>query len=227
MAVFPLQRATLANRRLHDIGALRQPSSGEWRREQLVKIAAYIVEFEGLDELRHARIAEIAGCARPLVYKYFPRKSDIYIAISEAFYQRLEERFSCEQQYEVVRGVLDGGSEDAVAMETLIWDVLDEFGCAGLILRSVPEINETFHEYHEELKQRYEYRWLRYFMELDLPEKRAALLLENCVGIARNVARAYMAGDFERDESLHMVLDQMAALIRREVAVAKQIKQTN
>lgn len=214
-----MQRGAQARRRLRDIEQLQRPT-GEWRREQLVQIAAYIIEFEGVDELRHARIAELAGCARPLVYRYFPRKSDIYIAISEAFYQRLEERFSCEEQYRVVLGVLDGGSEDALTMESLVWDVIDEFGCAGLILRGVPEINETFREYHEELKRRHEYRWLRYFEELGLSATRAALLLENCIGIVRNVARAYTDGEFDRDTSLSLVLGQMAALIRCDVASA-------
>ena len=118
---------------------LNQRASREERREQLIKVAAYIVEFEGIDALKHARIAELAGCGRPLVYSYFPQKSDLYFAISESFYRRLEERFTCEEQYQAIKGFLAGDHSLSTRLEGLIWDVIDEDGCAGLILRTVPE----------------------------------------------------------------------------------------
>lgn len=217
-----------ARQRLRELSTAQPRSSSELRREQLVKIAAYVVEFEGLDALKHARIAELAGCARPLVYNYFPKKSDIYLAISEAFYQRLEQRFSCEQQYQAVKGVVDRSidSAEAIAMESVIWEVVDEFGCAGLILRCVPEINEAFREYHQELVQRYENRWLRYFQELGIGGLPAKLLLDNCVAICKNIALAYSDGQLGREQAIAMVIQQMSALIRQQVRASESSKQS-
>lgn len=211
--------------RLRAIESLSQrAASREERREQLIKVAAYIVEFEGIDALKHARIAELAGCGRPLVYSYFPRKSDIYLAISESFYQRLEQQFSCEEQYQAVQGALSGNSELSSSLESLIWDVIDEYGCAGLILRCVPEINEDFRAYHEELKARFEHRWLRYFLELGLNDLAAELLLDNCTAITKNFAMAYVRGELTRSESLSRVLGSMGSLIKHNV---KQLTKDN
>lgn len=204
--------------RLYAIESLSQrAASREERREQLVKAAAYIIEFEGIDALKHVRVAELAGCGRPLVYSYFPRKSDIYLAISESFYQRLEQQFSCEDQYLAVQEALSGDGAMSGSLEAFIWDVIDEYGCAGLILRCVPEINEDFRNYHQQLKERYEYRWLRYFLELGLDETAAALLLDNCTAISKNHAMAYVRGELTRSESLTRVLGSMGSLIKHTV----------
>jgi AcrR family transcriptional regulator len=204
--------------RLNAIESLNQRAgSREERREQLVKVAAYIVEFEGIDALKHVRISELAGCGRPLVYSYFPQKSDIYLAISESFYQRLERQFSCEDQYLAVQGALSGDGSMSSSLEALIWDVIDEYGCAGLILRCVPEINEDFLAYHHQLKARYEYRWRRYFLELGLDETAAGLLLDNCTAITKNFAMAYVRGELTRSDSLARVLGSMGSLIKHTV----------
>ena len=56
-------------------------SAAESRRRQLLAVAAHIVETEGYEALRMPRVAELAGCARALVYRYFPRRQDFLIAL--------------------------------------------------------------------------------------------------------------------------------------------------
>ncbi|WP_372749618.1 TetR/AcrR family transcriptional regulator [Litorivivens sp.] len=206
-----------AQHRLNAIAELAQRASREERREQLIKVAAYIVEFEGIDALKHARIAELAGCGRPLVYSYFPKKSDLYFAISESFYQRLEQQFTCEEQYQAIKGFLAGDSSRSASLEALIWDVIDEYGCAGLILRAVPEINEDFSDYHRELVARYEFRWHRYFLELGVDALSARLLLDNCTAVTKNFALAYSRGELDRGTSLRRTLAALGALITLEI----------
>nr|WP_246386819.1 TetR/AcrR family transcriptional regulator [Litorivivens lipolytica] len=183
----------------------------------MIKVAAHIVEFEGIDALKHARIAELAGCGRPLVYSYFPKKSDLYFAISESFYRRLEERFTCEEQYQAIRDFLAGDSNRSTQLESLIWDVIDEYGCAGLILRTVPELNEDFQAYHQELVSRYEFRWQRYFLELGADELAARLLLDNCTAITKNFALAYRRGELDRVTSLKRTLAALGALVQNDM----------
>lgn len=202
-----------AQQRLAVIGRLNQRASREDRHAQLVKLASYIVEFEGLDALKHQRLAELAGCGRPLVYSYFPRRSDIYIAVSETFYQRLDAAFSCEQQYSGLVSGLSGDSRLSAEMEALIWDVIDDYGCGGLILRCIPELNEDFQQYQQTLTARYEYRWLRYFSELGIDDHSGRLLLENCTAITKNHALAYGRGELDRPAAIARVLKSLAALI--------------
>lgn len=206
---------------------LNQRASREERREQLIKVAAYIVEFEGIDALKHARIAELAGCGRPLVYSYFPQKSDLYFAISESFYRRLEERFTCEEQYQAIKGFLAGDHSLSTRLESLIWDVIDEYGCAGLILRTVPELNEDFQNYHRELVSRYEYRWQRYFSELGADELSARLLLDNCTAVTKNFALAYRRGELDRETSLKRTLSALGALVQNDIQRIQKHLHTN
>ena len=206
-----------AQQRLALIGHLNQRASREERHTQLVKLASYIVEFEGLDALKHQRLAELAGCGRPLIYSYFPRRSDIYIAVSEAFYQRLDAAFSCEQQYSGLVSGLSGDGRLSAEMEALIWDVVDEYGCGGLILRCIPELNEDFQQYQQTLISRYEYRWLRYFDALGIGDNAARLLLENCTAITKNYALAYGRGELDRPAAISAVLKSLAALISAEL----------
>ena len=208
-----------AQQRLALVGRLNQRASREERHTQLVKLASYIVEFEGLDALKHQRLAELAGCGRPLIYSYFPRRSDIYIAVSEAFYRRLDAAFSCERQYSGLVLGLSGDGRLSAEMEALIWDVVDEYGCGGLILRCIPELNEDYQQYQQTLVSRYEYRWLRYFDALGIGDNAGKLLLENCTAMTKNYALAYGRGELDRETAISRVLKSLTALIRVELPV--------
>lgn len=206
-----------AAQRLAAIAPLSQRASREDRYEQLVKLASYLVEFEGLDALKHQRLAELAGCGRPLIYSYFPRRSDIYVAISEAFYQRLDSALSCEQQYQALVKGLSGDSRESRQMESLIWDVVDEYGCGGLILRCIPVLSDDFQRYQQTLAERYEHRWLRYFAELGIEGERGHWLLDNCTAVTKTYALAYRRQQLDSAEAIARLLKTLAALIRAEL----------
>ena len=67
-----------------------QKDAADLRREQLVDIASRLIEVEGIDAVKHTRIAKLAGCTRSLVYHYFPKRSDIFAGINARFYQKLD-----------------------------------------------------------------------------------------------------------------------------------------
>jgi AcrR family transcriptional regulator len=60
-------------------------SQAERRRAQLVTVTAHLVVTEGVDSVSHATVAAAAGCARTLVYRYFPTREDLLAAIPEAY----------------------------------------------------------------------------------------------------------------------------------------------
>ena len=60
-------------------------SQGERRRAQLVAITAHLVVTRGVDFVSHATVAAAAGCARTLVYRYFPTREDLLVSIPETY----------------------------------------------------------------------------------------------------------------------------------------------
>ena len=80
---------------------------GERRRQQLVRIASLVIETEGVDAMRMPRVAQVAGCARSLIYHYFPKREDLFVSVIENFYERLGERLAPEAQADGMRSLLD------------------------------------------------------------------------------------------------------------------------
>lgn len=64
------------------------------RRVQLLEIASQLLAEEGADQLRVATLAERAGVTRPVVYRFFPNRQAIVLALLEAFAEDLENEFS-------------------------------------------------------------------------------------------------------------------------------------
>src|SRR4029453_5265946 len=60
-------------------------SQGERRRAHLLAVAAHLIVVHGVDAVTHAAVADVAGCARTLVYRYFPSREDLLYAILTEF----------------------------------------------------------------------------------------------------------------------------------------------
>jgi AcrR family transcriptional regulator len=60
-------------------------SQADRRRAQLLTVTAHLVVTRGVDAVTHAAVAEAAGCARTLVYRYFPSRTDLLYAIPNEY----------------------------------------------------------------------------------------------------------------------------------------------
>src|ERR1700738_1814468 len=60
-------------------------SQGSRRRAQLVTIAASLIVARGASAVTHAAVGELAGVGRTAVYRYFPSREDILVAVIAAF----------------------------------------------------------------------------------------------------------------------------------------------
>jgi len=65
----------------------------EERREQLLRVASDILACGGVERVRIPDVAQAAGVTRPIVYKFFPNRKALLIAILEDFGGDLENRF--------------------------------------------------------------------------------------------------------------------------------------
>ena len=79
----------------------------ERRRRQLVAVVAHLVVTRGVAEVSHASVAKVAGCARSLVYRYFPRQEDLLYSLLSAFSEELGRRMTLDDEIAGVLGLAD------------------------------------------------------------------------------------------------------------------------
>lgn len=138
MSARPASPDTRPDRSLASVTSLEP--QGERRRRQLVEIAARVIEHEGVDAVRIPRVAELAGFGRTAVYRYFPRREDLLAAVAADFEERLGQRVSPGEFAAGLLALREATVETIPAptarLYAAIWDVLEECGPAGLILRA-------------------------------------------------------------------------------------------
>jgi AcrR family transcriptional regulator len=59
-------------------------SHAERRRAQIVAIAAHLMVQGGVEAVTHAAVAERAGLVRTALYRYFPSRDDLVVAVHDA-----------------------------------------------------------------------------------------------------------------------------------------------
>jgi AcrR family transcriptional regulator len=186
-------------------------SHGELRRGQLVRVAAHVIENEGLDALRMPRVAELAGCARSLVYRYFPRREDLCLAVVSEFYERLEQRQGPAAQRAGMRGLARG--DEARPLLEAIWDVVTEIGAGGLVLRASPSLAAELKEHLEGESARFEASWIAPLREAGLGPLEAALVVRSAMGLLAELLARHRAGEVTREAAIDVGHRALAALV--------------
>jgi AcrR family transcriptional regulator len=144
-----------------------EPTS-ERRRQQLLRAAAFLIETEGTDAMRIPRVAELAGCARTLVYRYFPSREDLFVAVIEEFYENLGQRLSPNAAAAGMRSLTD--RDAARPLLEAIWDSITEVGAAGLILYASPRLGVELADRFAEVSAQQHALWLEPLRERGLTE---------------------------------------------------------
>ena len=183
---------------------LQQKSGADLRRMQLVDIASDLVCNEGVDALKHSTVAELAGCTRALVYRYFPKKSDIYIAISESFYDELDALMSVEEQQVTVSSSAEG-SAGSRRFFSLLFDALEQRGLAAFLLPNNPTPDHELKTYISDMQQRFEKRWTDAFELRNIKGVHAELVMVNSMSVVTNYFEAYSRGRIERETAIAQI----------------------
>jgi AcrR family transcriptional regulator len=175
---------------------------GDRRRRQLLRAASLVIEAEGVDAMRMPRVAEVADCARSLVYHYFPTREALFIGVIEHFYERLAERIDLSEQMVGMRGLEDPDAARPI-LEAL-WDTANEVGAGGLILRASPKIGAAVNRRLVELAKSFDARWISPLMDLGLGETEATLVFRSAIAIHAELLDRHRRGLVTRDEALDM-----------------------
>jgi len=219
LAESPLRRGDLTKCHLMGFTVSMQPARapvplephGERRRAQLIRAAAYVIEAEGLDALRMPRVAEVAGCARSLVYRYFPRREDLLVAVTSEFYERLALRLDPAAQAAGMRSLTD--RDAARPLLEAIWDVVAELGSAGLILHASPRLGAELSDAFGSQWSLFEARWIAPLREAGLGEVEAALVARSAVALLTELLPRSRQGEITREQALALGQRALAAMV--------------
>lgn len=184
--------------------------AGGRRRQQIISIAREIIENEGVEAMSMGRIAELAGCARPLVYRYFATREDLFFAITEEFYEGLDRRVTLgEQQQAIVESSADRLPTGNPVLQA-IWDEVEANGPAAFILS---ELSPDLAEHHRVIREKYEIRWFAVLLELGLDETQATVLLDLLVSVVKVLAIHHRRGRISREDAQESMGRASAALL--------------
>jgi AcrR family transcriptional regulator len=195
------------------------------RRAQLIRVVTHLVVTRGVDKVSHASVAEVAGCARSLVYRYFPQREDLLYAPLAAFEDQLVERFGLAgalpgmlQLKDVRPGHVPAETRDFI--DRLWSDEEDwerpaiELRLANVILMRDSSLNTALGAHRVELQESMERRLLGPLRSLGLTEVEAWIVVDAMLSALYHATRAAWAGEMTRDEAIDLITSVSARALR-------------
>lgn len=166
----------------------------EDRRKQLLSVAAQILE-QGVEQVQITEVAERAKVSRPLVYRLFPTRKALVIALLHDFATRLGERFQAAllatwpgSVPDITRAFVDASCEAIEEHGAGPWLLLDNKG-------TDPELGRIGRAVLADLLL----PWKRRLRELTgLPPRRSANLLWVVVAAGRAALDGWIEGSISR-----------------------------
>ncbi|MBT8151589.1 MAG: TetR/AcrR family transcriptional regulator [Gammaproteobacteria bacterium] len=194
-----------------------EQDQADLRRSQLIDIAARLIDEEGIDAARYARIAKEAGCTRSLVYHYFPKVTDLHAQIAERFYEKLSSHVNAPEQPRAAIEKYTGSSSnpETITIFGAVFDLFEENGIAPLILRYNAELNP---DYAPNSEQKWYFEGLFASILEDnfsIPSLQSALFIEYCFNIVKTCFLYYRNGRMTREQAIEEIDTTINQLIRR------------
>jgi len=183
------------------------------RRAQLIRIAAALIDTEGVDALNMSRVGELAGCTRTQVHRYFARREDLISAVVYEFNKVLSAKL------ESVGVLLGPGSvgDDVQAWSTrvheAIWDLFDEGGMAGLILLAVPHASSGTRAEIDKLRHELFAPWVENIANAFASKQNAELVVDLWMVTAYRLATKWRAGELDRETAIASLTKTQLAIL--------------
>jgi AcrR family transcriptional regulator len=182
----------------------------EARRQQLLQVTAQILTEQGVEHVQITEVAERAKVSRPLVYRLFPTRKALVIALLEDFATRLGERFHAAllstwpgTLEEITRAFVDASCAAISEQGAGPWLLLDAKG-------SDPELGRIGRAILTDLLK----PWRRRLAELTgLPPRRSANLLWVVVAEGRAGLDGWIEGSISRRVAVEDATRAVAALL--------------
>ena len=200
-------------------------SQGERRRRQLLEIASHLTITEGLHAVRIPRIAELAGCTRTLVYRYFKTREEILAALVSTFDEEFESHIGSDGIAAGLKALAEPEDPQKVDQARRFLVDLAEFvearGAAGLIIVGTPRIRNELGDFGEAVFAAIEQRWILPLLELGLSRHQAQLFWE----VANAITRMSVLGATDTGQAEEADVEEtrivMSAILSVSLAHAK------
>ncbi len=194
------------------------------RRAQLIRAVAHLVVTQGVNAVTHASVAKIAGCARSLVYRYFPQREDLLYSLLSTFEAELSERFVFEDEIagllsmkDVRPGYVPAATRDFIDK---LWKEEDwersrlEFRLASVILMRHSGLTTALGAHSIELQQSMQRRFLGPLQRLGLTTVEAGIVVDAMFSVMHHVTKATLEGEMTPDEALELLLSVSSRVLQ-------------
>jgi AcrR family transcriptional regulator len=198
-------------------------SQGSRRRAQLVTIAASLIVARGPGAVTHASVGELAGVGRTAVYRYFPRREDILIAVIQ-MYSELDAEHLNEEVTDGILG-LAASTQKRVARATRTisertWDA-DIWNSEALKLRLAMcilvrdyELMAQLAELAPDIAEALDRFFFQPLRELGLNDVQQRLVTDIVVSSLYHASVAVLSGEIDYEEAADLTLRMSTAAVR-------------
>jgi len=183
------------------------------RRHQIIIAAAAIIQNRGLDALKHGQVAEEVGCARTLVYKYFPTLDDLLMAVMVDWYERLDRHMAVEGQVLGVTDSINRHDYDDVELVDLVWKTVCESGRAAIMLRNFMGSGFVLGDRLEEFQATYESRWDLALSAAGFDPVKVQIVKECGMTAVIQLHKTYTQGEIDYDQGRELLRDILSSMV--------------
>lgn len=125
----------------------------EERRAQLLEVASRILSERGVEAVRIPEVAEAAGVTRPVVYRFFPSRQAIFIALLEDLSKSIDDRLE-----DALKTPKDTLSMVSAFIDT-VCDAIEEYGPGAWLLLGGAALDEEVAEVARDVERQLSQPW--------------------------------------------------------------------
>lgn len=181
------------------------------RRRELLRVAGRLMTEGGVDAVGFGQIAAEAGVTRPLVYKFFPSRTALIIAVLEDFASELNERFGRG----TTRALPANAADAARVFVEAVCDTVEDRGTGPWHLLDAkgpdPQVAARAEQILDELVAPWR---LAIATTAGVDEREAATLARMIVAAGRAVLELWCRGELTREEAVRDTTRGVSALVQ-------------
>lgn len=211
------RRVTKSARRGGKRGAVhRQRLSPDERRKHLLQVAARLMTVRGVDAVQFPEVAAAAGVTRQLVYRFFPSRRALIMAVLEDFAEDLTQRLGRGAAFAMPDN-LEAGTRLFVEA---VCDTIEAKGAGPWHVLGSKGPDREVARLGEEIQNRLLRPWqVRIAETIGESEREAALVARMIVAGGRAALEEWYNGTLSREEVVRATTRGVSALLKAFVAV--------
>jgi AcrR family transcriptional regulator len=203
-------RPRKSRRAVRSAPARRRRLPPDERRRDLLRVAGDLLSEAGVDGLHFAEIAAAAGVTRPLVYRFFPTRRALILAVLEDYAAELTERFGRG----AMRSIPGSNPEVARVFVEAVCDTIEARGAGPWHLLDSKGPDPEIAHRGQEIIDRIMAPWRVRLREVTRVSERQSLTLARMIVAAGRAALdLWCAGALSREEAVRDATRGVSALV--------------